>query len=75
MSAQDYMLVGEDKPAKRYWVYWMVKDQPHSVVAEYDTDEALRRHRGRLDRIEAVFVRKMCGTTYVPVRKFLDSLT
>lgn len=62
------------KMAPRFRVYWMVNKEPHSCIAQYETIEELRAHRVRLDRVEAVQLRTVSGTTYVPIQQFLKEL-
>ena len=57
--------------AKRFQIYSMHNGQPHSKVAEYDTEEEMGKHRQRLDRVEAVRIMRRTGIEYIPIRLFL----
>jgi hypothetical protein len=64
----------EGGPAKRFQIYSIYNGQPHSRVAEYDTEEELAKHRQRLDRVEAVRMMRRTGIEYIPTSQYLEQL-
>jgi hypothetical protein len=43
-------------------------------VGEYETLGQLRKHRRRLDRVEAIVQRRIDGTKIAPIGEFLESM-
>lgn len=66
----------DGEPCRKVRVHQMNGRDAVRVVAEYeDEDDLLRRHRVRLDRLEAVLVRKRGQQArFVPIREYLDEL-
>jgi hypothetical protein len=62
------------KPSAKFKIFSMHDGRPHTKIAEYETEEELLKHRQRLDRVEAVEVRRREGTKYIPLREYLKAL-
>jgi hypothetical protein len=62
------------KPAKRFRIYRVVRGEPYSLIAEYDSEEELLEHRVRLDRHESLRFSSKTGIEYVSVQKYQQEL-